>query len=77
MVHIKFTLEVFYLEQSLRRGTRKQSAFTRTIQLPDGLESDPEVCHLENGVLKLAFKKIIAKEKEPAETIKKISIKKS
>ena len=55
----------------------KQSAFTRTIQLPDGLESDPEVCHLENGVLKLAFKKIIAKEKEPAETIKKISIKKS
>ena len=55
----------------------KQSAFSRTIQLPENIETDPEVCHLENGVLKLAFKKIIAKEKEPAETIKKISIKKS
>ena len=55
----------------------KQSAFTRTIQLPDNLELDPEVCHLENGILKLAFKKIIIKEEEPKETIKKISIKKS
>ncbi len=55
----------------------KQSAFSRTIQLPESIETDPEVCHLENGVLKLAFKKIIAKEKEPAETIKKIPIKKS
>ena len=55
----------------------KQSAFTRTIQLPDDLELEPEVCHLEDGILKLAFKKIIAKEKEPTETVKKISIKKS
>lgn len=55
----------------------KQSAFTRTIQLPDNLELDPEVCHLENGILKIAFKKIILKEEEPKETIKKISIKKS
>jgi HSP20 family molecular chaperone IbpA len=55
----------------------KQSAFTRTIQLPDDLELEPEVCHLENGILKLAFKKIILKAEEPKETIKKISIKKS
>jgi HSP20 family molecular chaperone IbpA len=55
----------------------KQSAFSRTIQLPDDLEVDPEVCHLENGILKLAFKKIILKAKEPKETVKKISIKKS
>ena len=55
----------------------KQSAFTRTIQLPDNLELEPEVCHLENGILKLAFKKIIFKEEKPIETIKKISIKKS
>jgi HSP20 family molecular chaperone IbpA len=55
----------------------KQSAFTRTIQLPDNLELEPEVCHLENGILKLAFKKIILKAKEPKETVKKISIKKS
>jgi HSP20 family molecular chaperone IbpA len=55
----------------------KQSAFTRTIQLPDDLELEPEVCHLEDGVLKLAFKKIVVKEKEPTETVKKISIKKS
>ena len=55
----------------------KQSAFTRTIQLPDNLELDPEVCHLENGILKLAFKKIVIKEEEPIETVKKISIKKS
>lgn len=54
----------------------KQSAFTRIIQLPDNIETDPEVCHLENGILKLAFKKIVAKEEEPTETVKKISIKK-
>jgi HSP20 family molecular chaperone IbpA len=55
----------------------KQSAFTRTIQLPDDLDLEPEVCHLEDGILKLAFKKIIAKKEEPTETVKKISIKKS
>ena len=55
----------------------KQSAFTRTIQLPDNIENEPEVCHLENGILKLAFKKIVFKEEKPTETIKKISIKKS
>ena len=55
----------------------KQSAFTRTIQMPENVETDPEVCVLENGVLKLAFKKIIAKAEEPTETVKKISIKKS
>jgi HSP20 family molecular chaperone IbpA len=55
----------------------KQSAFSRTIQLPDDLEVEPEVCHLENGILKLAFKKIILKAEEPKETVKKISIKKS
>lgn len=55
----------------------KQSAFTRTIQMPENVETDPEVCHLENGVLKLAFKKIVAVEEEPKETIQKISIKKS
>jgi HSP20 family protein len=55
----------------------KQSAFTRTIQLPDDIEIDPEVCHLENGVLKLAFKKIAPKQEKLEETVKKISIKKS
>jgi HSP20 family molecular chaperone IbpA len=55
----------------------KQSAFTRTIQLPENIENEPEVCHLENGILKLAFKKIVYKEEKPTETIKKISIKKS
>jgi len=55
----------------------KQSAFTRTVQLPNDLELEPEVCHLENGILKLAFKKIVVKAEEPKETVKKISIKKS
>ena len=55
----------------------KQSAFTRTIQMPESIEADPEVCHLENGILKLAFKKIIFKEEEITETVKKITIKKS
>ena len=55
----------------------KQSAFTRTIQLPENIENEPEVCHLENGILKLAFKKIVYKAEEPKETIKKILIKKS
>jgi HSP20 family protein len=54
----------------------KQSAFTRTIQLPDNIETEPEVCHLENGILKLAFKKIVVSEEEPKETVKKITIKK-
>ena len=55
----------------------KQSAFSRTIQLPEDIDHEPEVCHLENGILKLAFKKIIFKEEKPTETIKKILIKKS
>ena len=55
----------------------KQSAFSRTIQLPENIEAEPEVCHLEDGILKLAFKKIVVKEEEPTETVKKISIKKS
>jgi hypothetical protein len=32
---------------------------------------------LKNGILYLAFKKIVAKKEEPKETVKKISIKKS
>ena len=55
----------------------KQSAFTRTIQLPEDIDNEPEVCHLENGILKLAFKKIVPKVEEPKETVRKISIKKS
>lgn len=55
----------------------KQSAFTRTVQLPENIEIDPEVCNLESGILNLAFKKIVAKVEEPTETIQKISIKKS
>ena len=55
----------------------KQSAFSRTIQLPEDIDNEPEVCHLENGILKIAFKKIAPKVEEPKETIKKISIKKS
>jgi len=55
----------------------KQSAFTRTIQLPDNIEIEPEVSHLENGILKLAFKKyVLVEEQTPVETVKKISIKK-
>ena len=55
----------------------KQSAFSRTIQLPEDIDNEPEVCHIENGILKLAFKKIAPKVEEPKETIKKITIKKS
>lgn len=55
----------------------KQSSFTRTIQLPDNIELDPEVCVLKNGILYMAFKKIVAKEEEPTETIQKITIKKA
>ena len=55
----------------------KLSAFSRTIQLPDNIELDPEICNLKNGILYLAFKKIVAKQVEPKETVKKISIKKS
>lgn len=52
----------------------KLSDFTRTIQLPENIEIEPEVSSLENGVLKLAFKKIIFKEEEPKETVKKIQL---
>lgn len=55
----------------------KQSSFTRTIQLPENIEIDPEVCNLENGILYMAFKKIVAREEEQKETVSKISIKKS
>lgn len=55
----------------------KLSAFSRTIQLPDNIELDPDICNLKNGILYLAFKKIVARQEEPKETIKKISIKKS
>ena len=55
----------------------KQSSFTRTIQLPEYIEIEPDVSSLENGILKLAFKKILTQELEPKETVKKISIKKS
>ena len=55
----------------------KQSSFTRTIQLPDHIEIDPDISSLENGILKLAFKKVLMQELEPKETVKKISIKKT
>ena len=55
----------------------KHSAFSRTIQLPEDIQLDPDVCNLKNGILYLAFKKIVAKKEEPKETVKKISIKKS
>lgn len=55
----------------------KQSSFSRAIQLPENIEIEPEVCILENGILKLVFKKIILKEEDPKETVKKITIKKS
>lgn len=54
----------------------KHSAFSRTIQLPEHIELDPEICDLKNGILYMAFKKIVEKHEEPKETIKKISIKK-
>lgn len=55
----------------------KHSAFSRTIQLPDNIELDPEICTLKNGILYLAFKKIVIKEVKQEETVKKIPIKKS
>ena len=55
----------------------KHSAFSRTIQLPDNIELDPEICTLKNGILYLAFKKIVVKEVKQEETVKKIPIKKS
>ena len=55
----------------------KHSAFSRTIQLPQDIELDPEICNLKNGILYMSFRKIVAKKEEPTETIKKISIKKS
>lgn len=54
----------------------KHSAFSRTIQLPDNIELDPEICDLKNGILYMSFRKIVAKKEEPTETVKKISIKK-
>jgi HSP20 family molecular chaperone IbpA len=35
---------------------------SRTIQLPDNIELDPEISTLKNGILYLAFKKIVIKE---------------
>ena len=55
----------------------KHSAFSRTIQLPENIELDPEICNLKNGILYMSFKKIVANKEEPTETVKKISIKKS
>jgi HSP20 family molecular chaperone IbpA len=54
----------------------KNSAFTRTIQFPEyiDMEANPLVS-LDNGILYMCFKKIVHKEEEPKETIKKISIK--
>ena len=53
----------------------KHSAFSRTIQLPDSIELEPEICDLKNGILYMSFRKIVAKQEEPKETVKKISIK--
>lgn len=53
----------------------KHSAFSRTIQLPDNIELDPEICDLKNGILYMSFKKIIELVQEPRETVKKIEIK--
>ena len=53
----------------------KHSAFSRTIQLPDNIELDPEICDLKNGILYMSFKKIVELAQEPKETIKKIEIK--
>lgn len=55
----------------------KQSAFSRSIQLPENIEIEPEICLLENGILKLSFKKITTKDEDPKETVKKITINKS
>lgn len=55
----------------------KHSAFSRTIQLPENIELDPDVCTLKNGILYLAFNKIVEKKEEPKETVKKIPINKS
>ena len=54
----------------------KNSAFTRTIQFPEyiDMEANPLVT-LDNGILYLAFNKIVHKEEEPKETVKKITIK--
>lgn len=54
----------------------KHSAFSRTIQLPENIDLDPEICKLNNGILYMAFKKIVEKEEEPKETVKKIPINK-
>ncbi len=54
----------------------KQSAFARTVQLPENIDIEPEVSFLSNGVLKLSFKKNPTKELEPKETVKKIHLNK-
>ena len=53
----------------------KLSAFSRTIQLPENIELDPEICNLKNGILYLSFKKIVELVEEPKNTVKKIEIK--
>jgi HSP20 family molecular chaperone IbpA len=53
----------------------KNSAFSRTVQFPEYVEMDPVHVLFENGLLYMAFNKIIPKEEEPTETIKKITIK--
>ena len=55
----------------------KHSAFTRTVQLPDYVELDAEEVTLQDGILYMAFKKIVPPEQHKEETIKKIQIKKS
>jgi HSP20 family protein len=54
----------------------KNSAFSRTIQFPEyiDMEANPLV-NLENGILYMAFNKIVYKEEVPKETVKKITIK--
>jgi HSP20 family protein len=54
----------------------KHSFFSRTIQLPEYVELDADTVTLENGILYIAFKKIIELEEEPKTTVKKIEIKK-
>ena len=54
----------------------KHSAFSRTIQLPENIELDPDICDLKNGILYLSFEKIKEKIEEPKETVKKITINK-
>jgi len=55
----------------------KHSAFSRTIQLPEYVDLESESVSLKFGVLYMNFNKIIPKDEEPKETVKKISINKS